>query len=424
MSFLDRFRGLRQETTQRLWGTTAKKNAPPTYVNDFILEQAWARDEPLCQAKMVRMNPYAWAVTVGLANSVFEDGFYFVDPEDEEKEIMQETKKELHRMECLKWFALALAGERAHGHTWLFVGEEELQVDIQNTDKARIANLDVFTPEYATVTKWDDVGAPEELSIKILNSKGHEAQQYHEKPIPVSECVLVRTRPYDRSHEGLPITGPIWNALVSTALIDHAITTYAAKMGLGALILTTKGAVSSTDLTAAKASMKDLSISRVGVIPGRAVEKMEYMGASGSSVDFSAYTDIFLNEIAAGTKIPKSIIVGAADIAAGVEVGPGEMAQLRQGEQTRFEPVIREVVRRMGVEDEYNIFWPVKMAVNRKEEAETRMMEAQANMMEAQAEMAKEGRSPNDSRIEITGDQEKPKDEDKNQNPAGSQVKE
>jgi hypothetical protein len=93
------------------------------------------------------------------------------------------------------------------------------------------------------------------------------------------------------------------------------------------------------------------------------------------------------------------------------------MAQLRQGEQTRFEPVIREVVRRMGVTEEYDIFWPVKMAVNRKEEAETRMMEAQANMMEAQAEMAKEGRGPNDVQVSV-------KDEDKNNNPTGSQAEE
>ena len=420
MSFLDRLRNLREETTQRIFSTSVKKNAPPTYVNDFILEQAWVRDEPLCQAKMVRMNPYAWAVTVGLANSVFEDGFYFVDPEDEEKEIMQDTLKELKRMEAFKWFALALGGERTHGHVWLFVGEEELQVDINNTDRPRIANLDVFTPEYASVTDWDDNGAPATLELKILTSKGHEAQQYHIKEIPVSECVLVRTRPFDRSHEGLPITGPIWNALVSTALIDHAITTYSMKMGLGALVLTTKGAVSSADLDAAKNAMEDLSVSRVAVVPGRAVEKLEYIGASGSSVDFMAYTDIFLNEIAAGTKIPKSIIVGAADIAAGVEVGPGEMANLKQGEQRRFEPIIHEIVRRMGDATDYKIKWPVKTAIDRKGEAEIRALEAQAELMEGQAKMAQEGRGPNDIMVS-TQQEEKVKDQDKTNNPAGTQ---
>jgi hypothetical protein len=214
MGFLDRLRGLRTEATQRIFSTTAKKNAPPTYVNDFILEQAWVRDEPLCQGKMVRMNPYAWAVTVGLAYSVFEDDFRFVDPDDPEKEIMQDTKKQLDRMECLRWFSLALGGERTYGHCWLYVGEEELQVDIEPTDRPRIANLDVFTPEFASVTEWDDVGRPKTLEVKVLTSKGHEAQQYHVQEIPIKDCILVRTRPFDRSHEGLPVTGPIWNSLV------------------------------------------------------------------------------------------------------------------------------------------------------------------------------------------------------------------
>jgi hypothetical protein len=187
------------------------------------------------------------------------------------------------------------------------------------------------------------------------------------------------------------------------------------------MVLTTKGAISAEDTAAAKAQMEDLSVSRVGVIPGRAVESLEFIGASGSAVDFASYTDIFLDEIAAGTKIPKSIIVGAADVAAGVEVGPGEMANLRQGEQRRFEPVIREVVRRMNGEEEYEIDWPVKTAIDRREEAEIRYLEAQAEGAEASAEstrkMTEQGRGPNDIQV----GQERPKDQDKNQNMAGAQ---
>jgi len=186
-------------------------------------------------------------------------------------------------------------------------------------------------------------------------------------------------------------------------------------------VITTKGAIGTERAAAAEAALEDWSPTRAFVIPNTVVDKFEFIGASGSTIDFSIYTQIFKEEIAAGTKIPLSIITGSADVAAGVEVGPDSLAQLRQGEQTRFEPVIREIVRRMnGDTQEYKIFWPVKVAVDEKQEAEIRMLNAQADMMEAQAKMASEGTGPYDSTITVQG---KPKDEDKKNNPAGSQAK-
>jgi len=414
---MERLGWLREEATQRIWGTTVKKNDPVTYINEFITGQKWHRDEVDSQAHMVRMNPYAWAVTIGLANSVFEDGFKFVDPDDDEKEIMQDVKKRLDEMEALKWFALAYGGERTHGHTWLHIAEEDLQTD-STLERARVLNFDYFTPEYATVVEWDEIGAPTMLKLKVMVGGG---TKYTEKNVPVSECILVRTRPYDRTEKGLPVTGPIWNALVGTALIGHAVTTYSAKMGMGAPVIITKGAVGTERAAAAEAALEDWSPTRAFVIPNTVVEKFDFIGATGSTIDFPSYNNMFLDEIAAGTKIPKSIITGAADVAAGVEVGPGQMAQLRQGEQTRFEPIIREVVRRMnGDTQEYKILWPVKIAVDEKQEAEIRMMNAQADMMEQQAKMASEGRGPNDIMVST---EEKPKDQDKKNNPAGAQAK-
>ena len=317
----------------------------------------------------------------------------------------------------MKWFALAYGGERTHGHTWLHIAEEDLQTD-STLERARVLNFDYFTPEYATVVEWDEIGAPTMLKLKVMVGGG---TKYTEKNVPVSECILVRTRPYDRTEKGLPVTGPIWNALVGTALIGHAVTTYSAKMGMGAPVIITKGAVGTERAAAAEAALEDWSPTRAFVIPNTVVEKFDFIGATGSTIDFPSYNNMFLDEIAAGTKIPKSIITGAADVAAGVEVGPGQMAQLRQGEQTRFEPIIREVVRRMnGDTQEYKILWPVKIAVDEKQEAEIRMMNAQADMMEQQAKMASEGRGPNDIMVST---EEKPKDQDKKNNPAGAQAK-
>jgi len=416
MGIMETLGYIRTEAAHRIWASEVGKNDPVTYVDAFITGGFWQYNNVEHQAFMMRLNPYAWAVTVGIANSVFEDDWYFVDPEDDEKKVMEDVKTRLNEMEANKWFSLSLAGERGHGWSWLYVGTEELQTDT-TIERARVLNLDAFTPEYATVTEWEENGAPKTLTLKIKVGAG---SKFTTKPIPVSDCVLIRNRPYDRSHKGLAVTSPIWRSLVGTALIGHAVTTYSAKMGMGAPVITTKGAIGTERAAAAEAALEDWSPTRAFVIPNTVVEKFEFIGASGSTVDFSIYHDIFLDEIAAGTKIPRSEITGGAEVAAGASVGPDNMAQIKQGEQTRFEVYIREVVRRMnGDTQDYKIFWPVKVAVDEKQEAEIRMMNAQADMMEQQAKMASEGRGPNDIQVST---QEKPKDQDKVQNRAGAQA--
>ena len=416
MGIMETLGYIRHEAAQRIYGSAVGKNDPVTYVDDFITGGFWQYNNVEHQAMMMRLNPYAWAVTVGIANSVFEDDWYFVDPEDDEKRVMQDTKDRLNEMEANKWFSLSLGGERGHGHTWLYVGTEELQTDT-TIERARVLNLDAFTPEYATVSEWDAKGAPTTLNLKILvGGQG----SFIEKPIPVSDCILIRNRPYDRTEKGLPITTPIWRSLVGTALTGHAVNTYSAKMGMGAPVITTKGAIGTERAAAAEAALEDWSPSRAFVIPNTVVEKFEFIGASGSTIDYSIYHNIFLDEIAAGTKIPRSEITGGAEVAAGADVGPDNLTKIIQGEQTRFEVYIRELVRRMnGDTEEYKIFWPVKVAVDEKQEAEIRMMNAQADMMEQQAKMASEGRGPNDIQVST---QEKPKDQDKVQNRPGSQA--
>jgi hypothetical protein len=418
MGILERLGLIRYETTARVHGTTTYKNDPVTYVDDFITGGYWQHNNVEHQAKMMRLNPYANFITRSIANSVFEDDFYFVDPDDDEKIIMEDTKRQLNEMEANKWFSLVYAGERGHGWSWLYVGTEDLQTDT-TVERARVLNLDSFTPEYAKVSEWDEEGKPKTLNLKIMVGGGGDS--YIEKPIPVADCILIRNRPYDRTHKGMSVLEPIWRSLVGTALIGHAVTTYSAKMGMGAPVITTKGAIGTERAAAAEAALEDWSPTRAFVIPNTVVEDFKFVGATGSTIDYASYHDIFLDEIAAGTGIPRSILTGGAEVAAGAEVGPGTMAQLRQGLQRQFEPYIRELVRRMnGGEQEYKIFWPVRVAVDKKQEAEIRMMEAQAAMMEAQAKMAEDGTGPYDSTITVQGEA---KDPDKNQNPAGSQTK-
>lgn len=422
----------RMETSAKVWGTTAFKNTPPTFVSDFILEGAWRRDEMSHRGNMARRNAPAYNMTTSIAHNIFDDGFVFKDKKDPEKEVMQDVLKELERMEHLKYMSLALAGERMYGHTWLGVlpeSADDLRVgDITPENGPRIAKLDFFTPETSEITEWSDIGEPTKIDVFVYTNAGKStgpgtiAGSVRQRiPVNTEDCILFRTRPFDRSHEGMPVTYPVWNALVGLEMIFHAITTYSMKMGVGALIMTTKGAISTEDAAATKAMMEDLSVSRVAVVPGRAVEDLKYIGASGSSISFDAYIDAFMSQIAAGSKIPKDVLVGtSAGAITGSEVNSKALYAVIQGVQTSMEPYIRELVRRMGhMGDEYDIEWNVRYATDERMAAEIRVLNTQADEGEQRIKQMKEGNSPNDSRITV-GMEEGPKDQDKKKNLAGA----
>jgi len=86
-----------------------------------------------------------------------------------------------------------------------------------------------------------------------------------------------------------------------------------------------------------------------------------------------------------------------------------------------MEPVIRELVRRMGHEDDnYDIKWNVRYATDEMQQAQIRVLNVQADEGEQRIKDAKEGK--NDFNIGFQGGQaEKPKDEEKNHNEAGKQ---
>jgi hypothetical protein len=418
-SWLDRLRGYRQETTERVWSTTMHKNAPPTYVSDFILEQAWNRDEVIHQGKMAQRSSPAWYITYGLASNVFDDGFKFVSKDDPEEEIMQDILAELERMEHLKYLSRALAAERVYGHSWLFVSPEDVdyRVDGMRDLPPRIANLDVFTPEMVEVVAYDNIGAPKTLELKVLTNSGKGMGSIEQRvPINASECILFRTRPFDRSHEGLPATYSVWNALVGLEMVFHAIITYDMKIGAGAMVMTTKGAASSAYLDAAKTAMEDLSVSRVAIIPGNAVEKLEYIGAGAGATQFDSHISAFLDQIAAGSKIPRDVLVGSsAGAITGSEVNSKALYAVIQGEQSKMEPYIRELVRRMGYEsDDYDIEWNVRYATDEMQMAQIRVLNAQADEAEQRIEQMSQGNNPFDMNIRF-------QDQEKNNNMSGRQ---
>ena len=434
----------RQETTVRTPQTGVdRRNYPTNFVSDMILEQVWDRESASDRAKVALYDPQGFNMTFGVASAVWDPWFKFVAVDSPSDEIMQDVQAELTALQAKKWLTLALAFERSQGNSWMRVvpvKNEDYRVDTVGHDSETVFMLDVFNPENAVVKTKDSNGKPTVLELTVSSGTGEGGMKAI--PEPADDFILFRTRPFDRSHRGLPATAPAWDYMTYLRLIFNSISNYAQKIGLGAFIIHTKVAMSTELKTAMIAMAKDLSTNRYALVDGRLIEKFEFQGAAASSVNFGEFIDAMMDQVAAGAMIPKAILTGtAAGAITGSEVNSKEAYATIAKIQSQMEPYIRELVRRLGYEQEYAISWNTRYASDEKEQAavEVSHVSAQATRLKYMtmnevralddlAETADGDKSPaevKDFSIGVSGFEKRgqtPEQQGKNRNPGGSQT--
>jgi hypothetical protein len=157
------------------------------------------------------------------------------------------------------------------------------------------------------------------------------------------------------------------------------MTFFGIKMGSGLFTITTKSGVGDEIKAKMNTAYADVSNRRAIVNDGSLIEKMEFIGPQGATTDFAQHIDACLNMIAAGTGIPKDILIGAtAGAITGSETNVKALFATLNQIQTSIEPSIRELVRRMGyTREDYIIAWNARYAHDEEEQSKIDMNNAQ-----------------------------------------------
>jgi len=115
----------------------------------------------------------------------------------------------------------------------------------------------------------------------------------------------------------------------------------------------------------------------VGLDPA-IIESVEFVGAEGSTTDFENHIKILLERIAAGASIPKDVLIGAtAGAISGSEVNVKALFQAINSIQQSIEPYIRELMSRLGYNEDYEIDWNVRYAHDEEQRSKIDMNNAQ-----------------------------------------------
>ena len=428
---LDDYGGLRIESSARMpegLASRKKSGAPPTFVPRLILDEIWDRNNVDHLAIVAREDPIAARAIYSFAANMWDDGFTLMTaPKDGEEHPMNaEVQKRLEEINFKHYMTMGTAGERAFGHTWLQyvrATDTDLRIDEVDVGQNPVLKLDFWTPENAKVKTYDKIGAPEwiEITYQTGSGAGEGATLPVEKLIHASNLRLLRKRAFDRSEEGRPVLGPVWDYMVYLRFMLHSISWYAMKIGLGALVVKIWKGLSSEDKTAIETMMKEFSIKRFMMIDQR-VEEISFEGAGGSSINFQDYASVIMDQIAAGLDIPKTVLVGQEQGAiTGSEMNNKALYASIHKEQVSYNIDLRAIIAELGfTETDYYIEHNMRFAHDEMEQAQIRVLNAQADESESRQEMMKKGQNPMNAQIAVSGP-EKAKDEDKKNNEAGKQ---
>lgn len=372
------------------WTPPPNKNDPSTYVSEIIADKINNRDEREHQRKMALWSAVGSNICIKLANNTFDDGFEFVDDLGKKgKVIMPEIQAKLRALNATYFLTQALIMERIYGHGWVYVGRERLYEDVVDVDAEvkdrRITNLDAFGPEIAKVIEYDEDGYPAAIEIKVLKgitkTDGSKGTKEDTKRIDIEDLILLRTRPkpFERTFEGMPVLYHVWSTLWSVELAFHSSDFYLGKIGHGMFCLISRPGTSDEKVGRMQDSVEKMSPSRMLVLPGKYVESISFVNASGTPIDFPAEIKARLGIIGAGTGVPSDLLIGlSAGSITGSEVNVKALYQTLAAIQTSVEPMIRELVHRLGHKDEnYFIRWITRYAHDEEQKAKIALYEAQ-----------------------------------------------
>lgn len=373
MGIFDRFR---KETTDYIQEDAIYgKNSPSNFRSDLLTQQYNNKNDTTHLFEVARQDPIARYIVFKLAENALDDGFTFRDKNG--NEIMKKAQKDLIRLNAKQVLTQVLAAERWGGWAWLHV-VKNTNYRQETIGSSPIAKLDFFTRKDCEVYEYDVMGQPKELEITTLSGVGAKTTIEQKVRLPASQFILWRTRQYDRSHRGDPITFNIWDDMTSIREIIGSMVFYDAKIGNGLFVIK----LARSPDTAMKASMQNevetFSTQRAVGLDPSIIEDVGFVGAEGSTTDFENHIKILLERIAAGASIPKDVLIGAtAGAISGSEVNVKALFQAINSIQQSIEPYIRELMSRLGYNEDYEIDWNVRYAHDEEQRSKIDMNNAQ-----------------------------------------------
>ncbi len=337
----------------------------------------------------VRREPVAHRIVFDVAQDIFDNWFKLDSAATEKRKdegFNRAVQAELARLDAKSVFTEMAVYERCYGWAIIVLGYEDsgetLEKPVENPKSIQM--LAAYAPtQIGGVDEDTDRESPRyglPLYYKV-NRSGSAGERIH-----YSRVIHFATRLLDHQYRGLSVLEPVWDDLTNLRNIRWGMGQTMYRYGSGFPDIEIQGA-SKQQLEDFTESGQFADLHSRTYFVHNEKQRIEFKGAQGAALDPEKYYEPILENLSAGSGLPKAILCGAqAGALTGSEVNEREYFKLISDAQSRYEPGVRELIDRLletgqvkSAVKSYTIDWLGGFEVSDRERAEAELAHVQAD---------------------------------------------
>lgn len=356
----------------------------------------------------VKREPVAHRIVFTVAHDIFDNWFEVDDLATEAKDerFNGAVQAELAKLNAKSVFTEVAVYERAYGWAIIVVGYQDSGTSLEDPVENAKAIVDLAAYAPTSISGVEEDKDPDSLRYGLplyyrISRSGTIQTRVH-----FSRVIHFTTRLLDHPYKGISVLEPVWDDLTNLRNIRWGMGQTMYRYGSGFPDIELQGATKKQlDDFVDSGQFQDLHARTYFVHNEK--QKLEFKGAQGVALNPANYYEPILENIAAGSGLPKAIIRGAqAGALTGSEVNEREYFKLISDAQSRYEPGIRFLIDKLieisqvktSVTD-YAINWLGGFEINERDKAlaeydRNRSLVLKTNWMTVNEIRAEEGLEP------------------------------
>lgn len=285
--------------------------------NEYFMQ--WVH--PLKLHRLALRTPLGYRLTYGLGNDIWNNdiGIKIKDQPEFSSEINKKLLAYLKTRTWLRSMRIFTGGWIEQGETALLLYFDEISGDNyahfetpidKNEEILKVEAVNYM--DYKILT-WDDYGYPEMYVVNIhLGFKGAQGVRVHaSRMMRFTDYEL-----YEKS-TGYAKLAVVYDSIVIHSNIVKASGEAAFRWGTGHPLILTKNILDDTEIAKIKAAIGTPTRRSWHILPSEYIESFEMKGQAGQMLNLKALSDIALENVIIGSKMPRAVMMGEQQVAAG-----------------------------------------------------------------------------------------------------------
>ena len=338
---------------------------------------------PIKLHRMALRTPLGYRLTYGLSDDVWNSQVGVKVPD--QQELTEDTNKQyVDYMKSRNWFRemrIFTGGLYEQGEASLLLyfdpdmdppmpdlSHFEREIDMD----AEILKVEAINFMNYKILQWDDFGEPLMYSVSVhMGHRGTVNVRCHASR-------MMRMTKYElfQKNTGWGSLQIVYDSVIIHSSIVKAAGEAAYRWGTGHPLILTKNVLDDDEINIIKKAIGTPTRRSWHILPSEYIESFEMKGQAGQMLNLKALSDIALENVMIGTKVPRAVLLGESQVASGT-VEDRNFYGLLDELQIELEPFVKRYHNRdinlrklFGKLPEYYIDWGIRHVLNKMDQKE------------------------------------------------------